>query len=327
MATDVVVPTAQDVAAAAERIRGHVRTTPIVEVASGTFGIEAAVILKLELLQHTGSFKPRGLFNRALTQEVPTAGLVIASGGNAALALLHVGSQLGHPVEVFVPETAPAVKVAKLNHYGARVHQVGENFAQAVVASELRAAETGALLMHAYDQSEIVAGQGTVGLELERQCPDVDTVLVACGGGGLVGGIAAWFDRRVRVIAVEAAGSPTLAKAREAGERVTISVGGVAADALGASQLGAIAWEVAQRAIDDVIVVPGEAIMDARRRLWDELRVCAEPGGAASLAALTSGYYLPAPDERVAVIVCGGNSDPATLYSSGHSERATRQGD
>jgi threonine dehydratase len=316
--TNVVVPTVDDVAAAADRIRGHVRTTPIVDVAAGTFGVDAALVLKLELLQHTGSFKPRGLFNRALTQDVPSAGLVIASGGNAALALLHVGQQLGHPVEVFVPETAPAAKVAKLHHYGAGVHQVGETYADAVVASEQRAAQTGALLMHAYDQTEIVAGQGTVGLELEQQCPDVDTVLVACGGGGLVGGIATWFDRRVRVVAVEAEGSPTLAKAREAGERVTISPGGVAADALGASQIGAIAWEVAQRAIDDVIVVPGEAITDARLRLWDELRVCAEPGGATSLAALTSGCYLPAPDERIAVIVCGGNSDPATLSSSGH---------
>lgn len=314
-ATDAV-PSVDDVAAAADRIRGLVRTTPIVEMASGTFGVDAALVFKLELLQHTGTFKPRGLFNRALTHEVPSAGLVIASGGNAALALLHVAKQLGHQAEVFVPETAPAAKVAKLHQHRAGVHQVGQNFAEAVVASERRAEETGALLMHAYDQPEIVAGQGTVGLELEQQCPDVDTVLVACGGGGLVGGIAAWFDRRVRVIAVEAEGSPTLATAREAGERVTISVGGVAADALGASRIGAIAWEVAQRAIDDVVVVPGEAIMDARQRLWDELRVCAEPGGAASLAALTSGGYEPAPGERVAVIVCGGNSDPATLSSS-----------
>lgn len=312
---DVSVPTASDVAAAADRIGGHVRMTPLIELAPGTFGVEATLVLKLELLQHTGSFKPRGLFNRALTQEVPPAGLVIASGGNAALALLHVGKQLGHPVEVFVPETAPAVKVAKLHHYGARVHQVGSNYAQAVLASAHRAEETGALLMHAYDQAEIVAGQGTVGLELEQQCPDVDTVLVACGGGGLVAGIATWFDRRVRVVAVEAEGSPTLAKARAAGERVTISVGGVAADALGASQIGAIAWEVAQRAIDDVVVVPGQAIMEARQQLWEELRVCAEPGAAAPLAALTSRGYVPAPNERVAVIVCGGNSDPATLSS------------
>jgi threonine dehydratase len=309
----VIVPTADDIAAAAERVRGYVRTTPIVELMPGTFGVEAALVLKLELLQHTGSFKPRGLFNRALTHEVPKAGLVIASGGNAALALLHVGKQLGHPVEVFVPETAPAAKVAKLHHYGAGVHQVGANFADAVVASERRAAETGALLMHAYDQTEIVAGQGTVGLELEQQCPDVDTVLVACGGGGLVGGIARWFERRVRVVAVEAEGSPTLASARAAGERVTISPGGVAADALGASQIGAIAWAVAQRGIDDVVVVPADAITAARQRLWDELRICVEPGAAAPLAALTTGGYRPAPHERVAVIVCGGNSDPATL--------------
>ncbi len=313
MAMDVIVPTASDVAAAADRIRGYVRTTPLIELRPGTFGIDATLLLKLELLQHTGSFKPRGVFNRALTQEVPSAGLVMASGGNAALALLHVGRQLGHPVEVFVPETAPAMKVAKLHHYGARVHQVGRDFAEAVVASVHRAAETGALLMHAYDQTEIVAGQGTVGLELEQQCSEVDTVLVACGGGGLVAGIATWFDRRVRVVAVEAEGSPTLAAARAAGERVTISVGGVAADALGASQVGAIAWQVAQRAIDDVVVVPGQAIMDARLQLWDELRVCAEPGAAAPLAALINGSYVPEQDERVAVILCGGNSDPATL--------------
>lgn len=313
----MIVPTAADVAAAADRIRGYVRTTPIVELTPGTFGVEAALVLKLELLQHTGSFKPRGLFYRALSQEVPAAGLVIASGGNAALALLHVGRQLGHRVEVFVPETAPAAKVANLHRYGAGVYQVGANFADAVVASEHRAAQTGALLMHAYDQTEIVAGQGTVGLELEQQYPDLDTVLVACGGGGLVGGIATWFDGRVRVVAVEAEGSPTLASAREAGERVTISPSGVAADALGASQIGAIAWEVAQRAVDEVVVVPGDAISDARQRLWDELRICAEPGAAAPLAALTSGGYLPEPDERIAMIVCGGNSDPVSLSSSG----------
>jgi threonine dehydratase len=312
-ATDVVVPSAPDVAAAADRIHGYVRRTPLVEVTPGTFGVDAPLVLKLELLQHSGSFKPRGLFNRALTHDVPPAGLVIASGGNAALALLHVGRQLGHAVEVFVPETAPAVKVAKLHQGGALVHQVGREYAEAAVASRLRAGETGALLMHAYDQPEIVAGQGTVALELEQQCRDLDTVLVACGGGGLVGGIAAWFDRRVRVVAVEPEGSPTLAAARAAGERVTISVGGVAADALGASQVGAIAWELAQRAIDDVLVVTGQAINDARQRLWDELRVAAEPGGAAALAALITGSYVPAPNERVAVIVCGGNSDPATL--------------
>lgn len=312
-AADVLVSSAPDVGAAADRIHGYVRRTPLVEVTRGTFGVAAPLVLKLELLQHAGSFKPRGLFNRALTQDVPSAGLVIASGGNAALALLHVGRQLGHAVEVFVPETAPAVKVAKLHQGGALVHQVGREYAEAAEASQLRAAETGALLMHAYDQPEIVAGQGTVGLELEQQCPDVDTVLVACGGGGLVSGIAAWFDRRVRVVAVEPEGSPTLAAARAAGDRVTISVGGVAADALGASQIGAIAWEIAQRAIDDVVVVPGQAINDARQRLWDELRVAAEPGAAAPLAALITGGYVPAPNERVAVIVCGGNSDPATL--------------
>ncbi|TYB57488.1 threonine/serine dehydratase [Nonomuraea sp. PA05] len=308
-----MVPAPGDIEAAAERIRGHVRRTPLIEVARGTFGVDASLVLKLELLQHTGSFKPRGLYNRALSRPVPAAGLVIASGGNAALALLHVGRRLGHPVEVFVPETAPAVKVAKLHGYGARVHQVGAGFADAAVAAERGAAQSGALLMHAYDQPEIVAGQGTVALELEQQCPDVDTVLVACGGGGLVGGTAAWYGRRVRVVAVEAEGSPTLAAARAEGERVTIGVGGVAADALGASRIGAIAWEIAQRAIDDVVVVPGQTILDARRLLWDELRICAEPGAAAPLAALTSGGYVPRPGERVAVIVCGGNSDPATL--------------
>lgn len=311
--TDVLVPTADDVAAAAERIHGHVRVTPVVEVAAGTFGVDAPLVLKLELLQHTGSFKPRGVFNRALTQEVPAAGLVIASGGNAALALLHVGNRLGHPVEVFVPENAPEAKVARLHRHGARVHQVGQAFADAVVAAEQQAGDTGALLMHAYDQPDIVAGQGTVGKELEQQCPDVDTVLVACGGGGLVGGIAAWFDRRVRVVAVEADGSPTLAAARAAGERVAIEVGGVAADALGAGRIGAIAWDISKRAVDDVLVVPGQDILEARQRLWDDLRVCAEPGAAAPLAALVTGSYRPAHGERVAVVVCGGNSDPGTL--------------
>jgi len=311
--TDVMVPTSDDVEAAADRIRGHVRTTPLIDVSAGTFGVDAPLVLKLELLQHAGSFKPRGVFNRVLSQDVPDAGLVMASGGNAALALLHVGRQLGHTVEVFVPETAPPVKVAKLQHGGARVNQVSRDLAEALVAAEQRAAETGALFVHAYDQPEVVAGQGTLGLELEQQCPDVDTVLVACGGGGLVGGIAAWFDSRIRVVAVEAEGSPTLAAARAAGERVTISAGGIAADSMGASRIGAIAWQIAQRSIDDVVVVPGEDILDARQRLWNDLRVGAEPGAAAPLAALINGSYVPAANERVAVIVCGGNGDPATL--------------
>jgi len=296
-----------DIDAAADRIAGHVRRTPAVEISPGLW-------LKLELVQHTGSFKPRGMFNRVLASEVPRAGLTVASGGNAGLAVAYVGRQLGHPVEVFVPEATPAVKVNRLRDYGAQVRTGGADYAEALVASESHAAESGALFVHAYDQPEVVAGQGTLGRELADQVPDADTVLVSVGGGGLIGGVAAWFAGSVRVVGVEPFGCPTLHAARSAGEPVDVKTEGVARDSLGARRLGAIAWEHAAAGhISDALLVDDDAIVDARRWLWQEARLATEPGTAAAVAALRCGAYQPSRGETVVVVICGANADPADL--------------
>lgn len=296
-----------DIDAAADRIAGHVRRTPVVELSSGLW-------LKLELVQHTGSFKPRGMFNRVLASDVPPAGLTVASGGNAGLAVAYVGRQLGHPVEVFVPEATPAVKVNRLRDYGAQVRTGGADYAEALVASESHAAESGALFVHAYDQPEVVAGQGTLGRELAEQVTDADTVLVSVGGGGLIGGVAAWFAGSVRVVGVEPFGCPTLHAARSAGEPVDVKTEGVARDSLGARRLGAIAWEHASAGhISDALLVDDDAIVEARRWLWQEARLATEPGTAAAVAALRCGAYRPSRGETVVVVICGANADPADL--------------
>ena len=296
-----------EIAAAAERIGGHVRRTPVVELSPGLW-------LKLELTQHTGSFKPRGMFNRVLSNDVPAAGLTVASGGNAGLAVAYVGRELGHPVEVFVPEPTPAVKANRLRDYGAAVTTTGADYAEALVASQARATETGGLFVHAYDQPEVVAGQGTLARELGEQVPDADTVLVSVGGGGLIGGIAAWYAGNVRVVGVEPFGCPTLHAAREAGEPVDVQTEGVARDSLGARRLGSIAWEhSAAGHISDALLVDDEAILDARRWLWQEVRLATEPGTAAAVAAVRTGAYKPKRGERVVVVICGGNADPSDL--------------
>lgn len=296
-----------DISAAAERIGTYVRRTPVVE-------LRADLWLKLELVQHTGSFKPRGMFNRVLASDVPAAGLTVASGGNAGLAVAFVGRALGHAVEVFVPAATPAVKVERLRDYGARVTLTGADYAEALVASETHAAETGALFVHAYDQPDVVAGQGTLGREMDEQVPDADTVLVSVGGGGLIGGIAAWYAGAVRVVGVEPTDCPTLHAAREAGMPVDVRTEGVARDSLGARRLGAIAWEhVAAGHISDSVLVDDEAIIAARRWLWQEARVATEPGTAAAIAALRTGAYKPARGETVVVVICGANIDPSDL--------------
>jgi threonine dehydratase len=302
-----------DVEVAAKRVAGRVRVTPVIELERGALGLASPVALKLELLQHTGSFKPRGAFNRVLADVVPAAGLVAASGGNHGLAVAYVARELAVPAEVFVPTSSSPVKVARLRLYGVRVTVVGDYYADAFAASQERAAVSGALTVHAYDQPETVAGQGTVGRELDRQLPGVDTVLVAVGGGGLVGGIAAWYAGRARVVSVEPETIPTLAAAVAAGHPVDVGVSGVAADSLGARRIGAIGFATACLAGVRPVLVPDEAILAARQRLWDDLRLAVEPGGATALAALTSGAYRPEPGERVAVVVCGGNTDPSDL--------------
>lgn len=302
-----------DVEAARARIGSRIRVTPVLE-ADGRF-------FKLEQLQHTGSFKARGAFNRILAAaekgELPDAGVVGASGGNAGLAVAHAAGHAGAAAEVYVPENAPAVKVARLRALGARVVQVGREYAEAYEAGVKRAAETGALFCHAFDQPAVCAGQGTLALELEEQTGGVDTVLVAVGGGGLLAGIAAALEGRARVVAVEPRGCPSMHAALEAGRPVDVPVSGVGADSLGARRVGDIAFAVARRTGVDSVLVDGDDLVAARRELWNRYRVAAEHGPSAAYAALLTGAYRPAPRERVAVIVSGANTDPSDLVEHG----------
>ncbi len=302
-----------DIEVAGKRIAGYLRTTPIMHLETGAWGIDARLVLKLEQLQHTGSFKPRGAFNRILSHRVPSAGVIAASGGNHGVAVAYAAQRLGHRAEIFVPEVCPPVKVQRLRDYGAQVTLVGATYAEALQASQVRAAETGALVVHAYDQPEVVAGQGTLGYEFAQQVPDLDTVLVAVGGGGLIGGIAAWFEGNVRVIGVEPESAASMAAALNRGEPVDAEVGGIAADSLGARRVGALAFSLAKDYVDRVILVKDESIRAAQRVLWNDLRIVAEPGGATATAALLSGAYQPAPGERIGVVICGGNTDPGQI--------------
>jgi threonine dehydratase len=298
---------------AASRTADHVRRTPVIELEPLAFGLPARVILKLELLQHTGSFKPRGAFNRILAARVGPAGVIAASGGNHGAAVAYAARRLGMPAEIFVPEIASPVKVERLRRYGARVTVTGVDYAEALGASTARAQDTGALVVHAYDQPEVLAGQGTVGRELSEQVGGLDRVLVAVGGGGLIGGVAAWFQGDAAVVAVEPARCPTLARALQAGAPVDVEVGGIAADSLGARRVGSLMFPVAQRHVERVVTVGDDEILAAQGLLWDTLRIAAEPGGAAALAGLLSMRDAVRAGERIAVIVCGGNADLSRL--------------
>jgi threonine dehydratase len=302
-----------DIVAAATRIAGRVRVTPVVELETRAFGSPARVTLKLELLQHTGSFKPRGAFNRILSGPVPASGVIAASGGNHGAAVAYAARELGHRAEIYVPAATPQIKLDRLASYGAQVVAIGASYAEALAASTVRANETGALVVHAYDQEEVLAGQGTLGRELELQAPQLDTIFVAVGGGGLIGGVAAWYRGDAKVIAVEPATCPTLARALDAGRPVDVEVSGLAADSLGARKIGALMFPIAQQFVDRVVLVSDDQIRAAQRLLWNELRVMAEPGGATALAGLLLGQYEPRNGERVGVIVCGGNVDPARI--------------
>lgn len=304
-----------------ERIRSHVRRTPCLTVASGDLGLapDFELVLKLESLQHTGSFKPRGAFHRVLCGGVPASGLIAASGGNHGLAVAYVACRLELPSEVFVPTTAPPVKVERLRRLGTAAVQVGEVYDDAWRAAQGRAAETGAMIVHAYDQPEVIAGAGTVAMELEQQVGSVDSVLVAVGGGGLIGGILAWYAERTRVVAVEPRACPTLHAAMAAGRPVPVQVGGIAVDSLAGPELGGLAFECASRWLADSVLVEDGDIVAAQHLLWDRLRLIAEPGGATALSGLLSGAVRPAPGSRVAVLVCGANTDPANLSRPGAS--------
>ena len=304
-----------DIAAAASRIAPYIRHTPILRLAGEEFGVACPVTLKLEQLQHSGSFKQRGAFNRLLSEPPPAAGVIAASGGNHGAAVAYAARALSVPAEIFVPDLTPQAKVARIAGYGARVVQTGATYAEALAASRQRQAETGALEIHAYDHEAVLSGQGTVAREWQQDAPDLTHVLVAAGGGGLIGGMAAWYAGSVQVIGVEPQGCPALHDALQAGRPVDAPVGGAAADSLGARRVGALMFPIAQRCVSAVVLVTDEAIIAAQRLLWDRFRLVAEPGGATALAALLSGAFVPPDKAQVGVLVCGGNTDPAKVAS------------
>lgn len=307
-----------DVETAWDRIRPLVRRTPLLETGGDLgcgLGDDLELAFKLEQMQHTGSFKVRGAFNRVLSARErgeldPDVGLVVASGGNAGLGNAYAAARLGVPAVVFVPETAPPVKIARLESYGAEVVLAGTEYATALAAADEHAQRTGALYCHAYDQPEIAAGAGTLALELlEQTAQPVDTVLVAVGGGGLLAGVAAALEPAgVRVVGVEPTAAPTLHAALERGEPTDVPVGGVAADSLGARRVGDIAFAVATRTGTGSVLVDDAAIVAARALLWERCRIVVEHGTATAFAALTAGAYVPGPGERVAVVLSGANT-------------------
>jgi threonine dehydratase len=301
--------TAEQIRATYGLIAPHVRRTPVIDLDPQDFGLKAASLaLKLESLQHAGSFKARGAFNNLITREVPPAGVVAASGGNHGAAVAFAAMRCKVPARIFVPSIASPTKIRNIQAYGAHLVIAGERYADALNASEAWAEESGAMRVHAFDQDETLLGQGTVGLELEEQASGIDTLLVSVGGGGLIAGIAAWYRGRIRIIGVEPEKAPTLTRALEAGRPVDAEAGGIAADSLAPRRVGELVFPIAQRYVERTVLVPDEAIHGAQRLLWSTLRFVAEPGGAAALAALTSGRYVPQPDERLAVLICGGNT-------------------
>ncbi|MES0128406.1 threonine/serine dehydratase [Mesorhizobium sp. M0029] len=304
--------TRERIAAMEPRIRPYIRHTPVLRVDMADFDRPPqAVDLKLECLQHSGSFKARGAFTNLLERPVPAAGVVAASGGNHGAAVAYAAMRLGHKATIFVPEVSPAAKLQRIRGYGAELIVGGARYAEALAASEAFAEKTGALQIHAFNQEETLVGQGTLGLEIENDLPDIDTLLVAVGGGGLIGGIAAWFAGRIRIIAIEPEGAPTLHRAFEAGHPVDAPAEGVAADSLAPKRVGEMMFPIAEAFVERSILVTDDAIIAAQKALWERVRIIAEPGGAAAFAALLSGRYTPAPGERIAVLVCGSNTDPA----------------
>jgi threonine dehydratase len=295
-------------------IRPHVRVTPVVEVSGAELGVAPfPLTLKLELVQHSGSFKARGAFANLLLRAVPAAGVVAASGGNHGAAVAYAAMRLGIRARIFVPTVSSPAKIARIRSYGAELVVGGERYADALAASQTHVAESGALPVHAFDQTETLLGQGTLGLELAGQAPALDTLLVAVGGGGLIGGIAAWYAGRTKVVGVEPEAAPTLFEALRAGAPVDAPAGGVAADSLAPRRVGELMFPIARAHVARVVLVSDEAIRAAQLRLWEMVRIAAEPGGAAALAALLSGAYVPGSGERIGVVVSGGNTTGVTL--------------
>jgi threonine dehydratase len=297
------------IAATDRLLRRHIRRTPLIRVNGGDFSLGSIDLsLKLELLQHSGSFKARGAFANLLGREVPPAGVVAASGGNHGAAVAYAAMKLGLSAKIFVPSVSSPAKVKRIRDYGADLVVEGTRYADALAASECWTARSGALPVHAFDQAETLLGQGTIGLELEEQAPDLDTLLVAVGGGGLIGGIAAWYAGRIRIVGVEPEAAPTLSRALAAGRPVDAEAGGIAADSLAPRRVGELMFPIARDYVSGVALVTDDAIGNAQEALWQTLRIVAEPGGAAALAALLSGRYEPRPEEHVGVVVSGGNT-------------------
>ena len=310
--------TPEAITGAAARIAPHVRETPLWRLPGSALDLPAGtapceVWLKLEQLQRSGSFKARGMFNRMLSHPIPPAGVIAASGGNAGIATALAAQALGVRAEVYVPGVISPAKRDRLAALGAQVVIAGDVYADALQACEARQRETGALMMHAYDQTEVVAGAGTLAREIEAQAGTPDAVLVSVGGGGLIAGIAAWFAGRSRVVGLEPELAPTLYRARAAGTPVDVAVSGIAADSLGARRIGAIAWRVTQRHVAQTMLLDDDAIRKAQRFLWTALRLAVEPAAALPLAALQSGVIRPREGETLCLIVCGANLDVATL--------------
>jgi threonine dehydratase len=305
-----------EIEAASHRFQqgNFIRRTPLWKLPGEAFGVNGIEVwLKLEHMQVAGSFKARGMLNRLLANSIPASGVIVASGGNAGIATAAAAKSLGVKCEVFVPTVCSPAKQARLRELGAQVVVTGAVYAEALEACLSRHKETGALLTHAYDQAEVVAGAGTLAQEIEEQGGRPDSVLVSVGGGGLISGIAAWFDGDARVVALEPELAPTLHAARKAGEPVDVSVSGVAADSLGAKRIGAIAWEITQRTVKDSLLLRDDAIRAAQLWLWKEMKLAVEPAAALPLAALQTGAYVPRQGEKVCLVICGANLDPATL--------------
>lgn len=296
---------------AAIRIAPFIRRTPVIDIAVP--GIEKPVCLKLELFQHTGSFKPRGAFANLVGTQIPKAGIAAASGGNHGAAVAYAAKVLGIKARIFVPTISSPAKVARIASYGAIIVQEGANYQEAVGLCQDYVRKSGAMNIHAYDMEATLAGQATLGLELEEQAPDLDTILVAVGGGGLIGGVASWYQTRSKVVGVEPETCNCLSAALAAGNTITIKPSGLAADSLGASSAGSLMFPIAQKFIDRVALINDEDIRKAQRYLWATAQIVTEPGGAAAFAALLSGSYKPAGNERVGVIVCGANTPLAAF--------------
>lgn len=297
-----------EIEAAKARVAPYVRETPVITTQS--FGLPHPITMKLEHMQHTGTFKARGAFNTLLSTDVPKGGIVAASGGNHGAAVAYAAKALGHSAHIFVPELAGPAKIDLIRRTGAELTVVSGEYANALAAAQEHETKTGAMQIHAYDAPGTIAGQGTMMAEWEAQGLDADTVLIAVGGGGLIGGALGWLQGRRKVVAVEPRHCCALHKALEYGAPCDVPVSGVAANALGARRIGEICFGLARVHLGATVLVDDDAITAAQVELWREWRILVEPAGAAALAALMSGAYTPEPGEKVAVLLCGANPTP-----------------